>query len=133
MDTLHHFEFALHSVPVGFHILSVDCGPWIYKMEGVVDRVVGPDRRQLLYTVLSSPLIPVYCRPTPEMTLQYWQEGCCSAVRNNCHDTECWCLTCVTHPENPHLLTWRTPTVVLEEVKCNCLCNISHIIPTLGL
>ena len=52
-------------------------------MERVVDCVVGPDRRQLLFTVVSSPLIAVYCHPTPEMTLQCRQEGCCSAIRNN--------------------------------------------------
>ena len=40
MDAFYAFELALHMIPVGFHILSVDPSAWVDEVELVVHSTV---------------------------------------------------------------------------------------------
>ena len=71
------------------------------------------DRRQLLHSVVGTPLVTVDDGTIPQMPLHDGEECLCCSVRNGHHHSQCWKLAGIDLPEHPYFLYWRTPSMVL--------------------
>ena len=132
MNSLHPFEFSLHPIPIGLHVLGVNSCAWIHEVERVVDRVGGVDGRQLLDSVVGRSLVTVWTVvSTPEVLLEYGEQCDCSPVRDNCHDSRCRCLAGVTHATSCR--GGRPQWYILKVNVWLMMTTLSFQQPTLGL
>ena len=92
----------------------------------MVDSCMLSDRRQLLHSVVGTPLVTVDDGTISQMPLYDGEECLRCSVRDGHHHSQCWRLAGIDHPEHPHFLCCRTPSMVFGLMSEQALVDLNN-------
>ena len=117
MTSPHSLQLYLHSVPIGFYILSVYPSCWCHKCHWMIDCGMWGHIGKWANLAVSRPLIWPHGRAWKDIVLNNGQKCNSISFGNNLHKSQSWLLGCIHHSKYPSFWLWRTPTMVLYNIK----------------